>query len=154
LSDIEADLRARVRAFCAEHDPAATARAVFLSARFDAGLAAVHYPVGHGGLGLPRALQPAADEEFAKAGSAKPDNGRNVIGLGMAAPTIIAYGTDEQQTRWLKPLWLADEIWCQLFSEPGAGSDLASLATRAVRDGDDWVVNGQKVWTSLAHYAR
>ena len=154
MSDIEADLRARVRAFCAEHDPAATARAVFLSARFDAGLAAVHYPVGHGGLGLPRALQPAADEEFAKAGSAKPDNGRNVIGLGMAAPTIIAYGTDEQQTRWLKPLWLADEIWCQLFSEPGAGSDLASLATRAVRDGDDWVVNGQKVWTSLAHYAR
>ncbi|MGH3281442.1 MAG: acyl-CoA dehydrogenase family protein, partial [Trebonia sp.] len=154
MSDKEADLRARVRAFCATHDPAATAREEFLGARFDAGLAAVHYPVGHGGLGLPRALQQAADEEFARAGSARPDDRRNVIGLGMAAPTIIAFGTDEQKSRWLKPLWLADEIWCQLFSEPGAGSDLAGLATRAVSDGDDWVVTGQKVWTSLAHHAR
>jgi alkylation response protein AidB-like acyl-CoA dehydrogenase len=153
-SEAAADLRAAVRAFCAEHDPATTPRAAFLSARFDAGLAAVHYPVGHGGRGLPRGLQSAADEEFARAGAVKPDERRNVIGLGMAAPTIIAFGTDEQKSRWLKPLWLADEIWCQLFSEPGAGSDLASLATRAVRDGDDWVVSGQKVWTSLAHHAR
>jgi len=153
-SDAAADLRAAVRAFCAEHDPAATTRAAFLSARFDAGLAAVHYPAGHGGRGLPRTLQPVAEEEFAKAGAVRPDDRRNVIGLGMAAPTIIAFGSDEQKSRWLKPLWLADEIWCQLFSEPGAGSDLAGLATRAVRDGDDWVVNGQKVWTSLAHHAR
>ena len=153
-SEAAADLRAAVRAFCAGHDPATTPRAAFLSARFDAGLAAVHYPVGHGGRGLPRGLQSAADEEFARAGAVKPDERRNVIGLGMAAPTIIAFGTDEQKSRWLKPLWLADEIWCQLFSEPGAGSDLASLATRAVRDGDDWVVSGQKVWTSLAHHAR
>ena len=153
-SDARADLRAAVRAFCAEHDPAATSRAAFLSARFDAGLAAVHYPVGHGGRGLPRTLQPVAEEEFARAGAVRPDDRRNVIGLGMAAPTIIAFGSDEQKSRWLKPLWLAEEIWCQLFSEPGAGSDLAGLATRAVRDGDDWVVNGQKVWTSLAHHAR
>jgi len=153
-SDAAADLRAAVRAFCAEHDPAATPRAAFLSARFDAGLAAVHYPVGHGGRGLPRALQSVAEEEFAKAGAVRPDDRRNVIGLGMAAPTIIAFGGDEQKSRWLKPLWLAEEIWCQLFSEPGAGSDLAGLATRAVRDGDDWIVNGQKVWTSLAHHAR
>jgi alkylation response protein AidB-like acyl-CoA dehydrogenase len=153
-SDAAADLRAAVRAFCAEHDPAATPRAAFLSARFDAGLAAVHYPVGHGGRGLPRTLQPVAEEEFAKAGAVGPDDRRNVIGLGMAAPTIIAFGSDEQKSRWLKPLWLAEEIWCQLFSEPGAGSDLAGLATRAVRDGDDWIVNGQKVWTSLAHHAR
>jgi alkylation response protein AidB-like acyl-CoA dehydrogenase len=153
-SDAAADLRAAVRAFCATRDPAATPRAEFLSARFDAGLAAVHYPVGHGGLGLPRALQRAAEEEFAKTGAVRPDDRRNVIGLGMAAPTIIAFGNDEQKSRWLKPLWLAEEIWCQLFSEPGAGSDLASLATRAVRDGDDWIVNGQKVWTSLAHHAR
>jgi alkylation response protein AidB-like acyl-CoA dehydrogenase len=73
----------------------------------------------------------------------------------MAAPTIIAFGTEEQKQRWLRPLWTAEEIWCQLFSEPGAGSDLAGLATRAVRAGEsDWVVNGQKVWTSLAHRAR
>ena len=150
----EQDLRDRVRVFLADHDPATTPRDQFLAARFDAGLAAVHYPQGHGGLGLPRSLQTAADQEFAKAGAPPLDPARNVIGLGMAAPTIIAFGTEEQKHTWLKPLWTADEIWCQLFSEPGAGSDLAGLATRAVRDGDDWIVNGQKVWTSLAHQAR
>jgi alkylation response protein AidB-like acyl-CoA dehydrogenase len=154
LSAQEAQLRASIRTFCADHDPASTPRDQFLSDRFDAGLAAVHYPVGHGGLGLPRSLQHAAEDQFARAGAPAPDPRRNVIGLGMAAPTIIAFGTDEQLGRWLKPLWLAEDIWCQLFSEPGAGSDLANLSTRAVRDGDDWVVNGQKVWTSLAHHAR
>ena len=151
----EQDLRDRVRAFLADHDPATTPRDQFLDARFDAGLAAVHYPVGHGGLGLPRSLQAVADEELAKAGAPVLDLARNPIGLGMAAPTIIAFGTEEQKQRWLRPLWTAEEIWCQLFSEPGAGSDLAGLATRAVRAGDsEWVVNGQKVWTSLAHRAR
>jgi alkylation response protein AidB-like acyl-CoA dehydrogenase len=150
----DTDLRDRVRAFLAEHDPATTPAAEFNSARFDAGLAAAHYPAGHGGLGLSRSLQSAADEELAKGGAHDLDPRRNVIGLGMAAPTIIAFGTDEQKTRWLKPLWTAEEIWCQLFSEPGAGSDLAGLGTRAVRDGDEWIVNGQKVWTSLAHEAR
>jgi alkylation response protein AidB-like acyl-CoA dehydrogenase len=151
----EQDLRDRVRAFLADHDPATTPRDQFLDARFDAGLAAVHYPAGHGGLGLPRSLQAVADEELAKAGAPVLDPARNPIGLGMAAPTIIAFGTEEQKQRWLRPLWTAEEIWCQLFSEPGAGSDLAGLATRAVRAGDsEWVVNGQKVWTSLAHQAR
>jgi len=150
----EAGLRAQARAFCADHDPARTPRDQFLSDRFDAGLAAVHYPVGHGGLGLPRTLQQPLEDELARAGALAPTPGRNVIGLGMAAPTLIAFGTEQQLDRWLRPLWLAEEIWCQLFSEPGAGSDLANLATRAVRDGDDWVVSGQKVWTSLAHHAR
>jgi alkylation response protein AidB-like acyl-CoA dehydrogenase len=149
----EGDLREKVRAFCDAHDPAATDPQDFFSARFDAGLAAVHYPVGHGGQGLPRGLQPVLDREFARFGAPRLDDRRNVIGLGMAAPTIIAFGTEEQKSRWLKPLWLARQIWCQLFSEPGAGSDLAGLATRAVRDGDDWVVDGQKVWTSFAHVA-
>ncbi len=148
------ELRTRIRAFLDDHDPATTPRAEFLSARFDAGLAVVHYPAGHGGLGLRRSLQAAAEAEFSRAGAPVLDPHRNVIGLGMAAPTILAFGTQEQKTRWLKPLWTAEEIWCQLFSEPGAGSDLAGLATRAVRDGEDWVVTGQKVWTSIAHQAR
>ena len=125
-----------------------------MRARFDAGLAWVHYPAGLGGQGLPRTLQKVVDAEFtaAQAPTNRPE--RNAIGLGMAAPTILAYGSDEQKKRWLRPLWTGEEIWCQLFSEPGAGSDLANLATRAVRDGDHWVVNGQKVWTSSAHMAK
>ncbi len=149
----EAQLRERVRAFLAEHPPAQTSRKDFLDARFDAGLGYVHYPSGHGGLGLPRGLQPALEEELAKLSAPDIDVRLNVIGLGMAAPTIIACASEEQKARWLRPLWTGAQIWCQLFSEPGAGSDLASLATRAVRDGDDWVITGQKVWTSLAHRA-
>jgi alkylation response protein AidB-like acyl-CoA dehydrogenase len=148
------ELRERVRAFLADHDPRETPRQDFLNARFDAGLAWVHYPEGLGGLGLSRSLQQVVDAEFAAAGSPGNDAEHNAIGLGMAAPTILAYGTDEQQKRWLRELWTGREIWCQLFSEPGAGSDLAALATRAVRDGDSWVVSGQKVWTSLAQLAR
>ena len=154
------ELRERVRAFLAEHDPHEMPRQDFLNARFDAGLAWVHYPEGLGGLGLSRSLQQIVDAEFAAAGSPGNDAEHNAIGLGMAAPTILAYGTDEQQQRWLRELWTGREIWCQLFSEPGAGSDLAALATRAVREkgageaGGGWVVSGQKVWTSLAQLAK
>jgi len=148
------ELRERVRAFLAEHDPHEMPRQDFLNARFDAGLAWVHYPEGLGGLGLSRSLQQIVDAEFAAARSPGHNAELNAIGLGMAAPTILAYGNDEQRRRWLRELWTGREIWCQLFSEPGAGSDLASLATRAVPDGDGWVVSGQKVWTSLAHESR
>jgi len=154
------ELRERVRAFLAEHDPHEMPSQDFLNARFDAGLAWVHYPEGLGGLGLSRSLQQTVDAEFAAAGSPGHNAERNAIGLGMAAPTILAYGTDEQQKRWLRELWTGREIWCQLFSEPGAGSDLAALATRAVREkgdgevGGSWVVSGQKVWTSQAHLAK
>ncbi|WP_433421129.1 acyl-CoA dehydrogenase family protein [Microtetraspora malaysiensis] len=148
----EAAVRERARAFLAANDPAVMDRLDFLRARFDAGLAWVHFPEGLGGLGAPRELQAAVESEL----RGTPDNrpGRIGIGLGMAAPTILAFGTDEQKRRFLRPLWTGEEVWCQLFSEPGAGSDLASLATRAVRDGDEWVVDGQKVWTSVAHTAR
>src|SRR6202012_5055972 len=100
-------------------------------------------------------LQTVTDKAFAAASAPSNDPGIQVIGLGMAAPTILAFGSAEQQERWLRPLWTGEEIWCQLFSEPGAGSALPSLATRAVQNDDgDWIVNGQKVWTSLAHEAR
>jgi alkylation response protein AidB-like acyl-CoA dehydrogenase len=154
MSTAKIDVRQRVAEFLAAHDPATTDRLEFLRARYDAGLAWVYFPEGHGGLGLPRAEQPLVDRLFAEAGA--PDNNprANGIGLGMAAPVILSFGTDEQRERFLEPLWTGEEIWCQLFSEPGAGSDLAGVATRAVRDGDSWVVNGQKVWTSGAHNAR
>ncbi len=147
-------LRQQVRDFLAGHDPAALPRLEFLRARFDAGLAWVHYPAGLGGQGLSRSLQAAVDAEFAAAGAPDNNPARIGIGLGMAAPTILAFGTQEQKERWLRPLWTGEEVWCQLFSEPGAGSDLAGLATRAVRDGTGWRVSGQKVWTSIAHVAR
>jgi len=155
-ADQDAGLRQQVRDFLAGHDPAAMPRLEFLRARFDAGLAWVHYPAGLGGQGLPRSLQAAVDAEFAAAGAPDNNPARIGIGLGMAAPTILGFGTEEQQQRWLRPLWTGEEVWCQLFSEPGAGSDLAGLATRAVRDADggDWRVTGQKVWTSMAHAAR
>jgi alkylation response protein AidB-like acyl-CoA dehydrogenase len=147
------DLQARVASFLADHDPAGD-RSAFLRARFDAGLAWVHYPEGLGGLGAPRSLQSLVDALFAAAGAPDNDPRRIGIGLGMAAPTILRHGTDEQRERFLRPLWTGEEVWCQLFSEPGAGSDLAGVATRARADGDGWVVSGQKVWTSMAHVAR
>ena len=152
--DQAAALHQQVRDFLAGHDPAAISPLEFLRARFDAGLAWVHYPAGLGGQGLPRSLQAAVDAEFAAAGAPDNNPARIGIGLGMAAPTILAFGTQEQKERWLRPLWTGEEVWCQLFSEPGAGSDLAGLATRAVRDGPGWRVTGQKVWTSMAHAAR
>ena len=150
----ETALRAAVRELLAEHDPATTPVADFLGARYDAGLAWIHFPVGLGGLAAPRSLQQAVNDEFAAAGAPTLDPGRHGIGLGMAAPTLLAFGDAEIHRRFLRPLWTGEEVWCQLFSEPGAGSDLAALGTRAVRDGDSWVVDGQKVWTSLAHEAQ
>lgn len=147
-------LTGRVEAFLAEHDHTAMDRLAFLRARFDAGLAWIHYPEGLGGLDLDPRLQPIVDRTFAAAGAPNNNPDANIIGLGMAAPTLLRFGTAGQQQRWLRPLWTSEEVWCQLFSEPGAGSDLANVATSAKRDGAGWRVNGQKVWTSLAHEAR
>jgi alkylation response protein AidB-like acyl-CoA dehydrogenase len=144
---------ARVDQLLSRHDPTTTDPTVVWAAQFDLGLAWVHFPPGLGGLGLSAKLQERVDQRLRAAGV--PSNVRtNMMGVGMAAPTILAHGTDAQQRRYLRPAFACEEIWCQLFSEPGAGSDLAALATRAVRDGDEWVVNGQKVWTTLAHVAR
>ncbi|MGA2520164.1 MAG: acyl-CoA dehydrogenase family protein [Acidimicrobiales bacterium] len=134
-------------------DPSTAPTEEFLGARFDAGLAWVSFPRGLGGLGMSPGLQAIVETELRRA-SAPNESDRNVIGYGMAAPTILAHGTDEQRLRYLRPLFTCEEVWCQLFSEPGAGSDVAGLGMRAVRDGDEWVVNGQKVWTTLAHTAR
>src|SRR6201996_3449167 len=147
------DLREKVRDLLAAHDPATTDRLEFLRARFDAGLAWVHFPVGLGGLGASRTLQTVVEVDLAAAGAPNNDPRRIGIGLGMAAPTILRFGSEELKTRFLRPLWTGEEVWCQLFSEPGAGSDLAAVGTRAVRDGDDWIVSGQKVWTSVAQNA-
>jgi alkylation response protein AidB-like acyl-CoA dehydrogenase len=154
---VESQLRQRVRDFVDHQEADVADGNAWLGARFDAGLAWVHYPVGRGGLGLSREWQAVVDSELAALAPAiaVPETpARNPIGLGMGAPTLATHGTPAQQDRLLRPLWTGEEIWCQLFSEPGAGSDLAGLATRAVREGDRWRVNGQKVWTSYAHKAR
>ena len=143
----------KVEELLAAHDPRKTDRTAFLGTQFDAGLAWVHFPVGYGGLGLEPRLQKVVAERLYAAG-APHAAARNPIGYGMAAPTVVTHGSVEQKQRYLRPLFTGEEVWCQLFSEPGAGSDVASLATRALRDGDEWIVNGQKVWTTLAHLAR
>jgi len=144
---------AAIEALLRDHDPQEVSTRAFLDAQFDAGLAWVHFPPGHGGLGLSRSVQAHVAARLEERAAPSPDTGRNGIGLGMAAPTIASFGTDEQKTRFLKPIFTSAEIWCQLFSEPSAGSDLAAVGTRAVRDGDEWRVTGQKVWTSSAHNA-
>jgi alkylation response protein AidB-like acyl-CoA dehydrogenase len=133
--------------------PDSTPPREFLGAQFDAGLAWVHFPEGHGGLGLSPKLQKTVNERLGRA-KAPTAYARNPIGHGMGAPTVVTHGSEKQKQRYLRPLFTGEEVWCQLFSEPGAGSDVAGLSTRAVQDGDEWVVNGQKVWTTLAHMAR
>ncbi len=138
----------------ADHDPRSVPIREFLGACFDAGLSWVHFPAGFGGLGVSRGLQVVADRILQNAGGPVPLS-LNPMGYGMAAPTVREHAqTDDVRHQLLRPLATTEDIWCQLFSEPGAGSDLAGLATSAVQDGDEWVVNGQKVWTSLAHRAR
>ena len=112
---------------------------------FEGGWAGITGPKEYGGRGLKPIHQVIFNQEQSRYGVS---NGAFMISIGMAGPTILAHGTEEQKQRFLVPMLRGDELWCQLFSEPGAGSDLANLSTRAVRDGDEWVINGQKVWTS------
>jgi alkylation response protein AidB-like acyl-CoA dehydrogenase len=125
----------------------ASARA-FQGALFRCGLAGITYPAEYGGLGLSAEHEKVWREEVA----AFPlQTGRLTISHGMCLPVLAEFGTDDQKRRYLGKLISAEEVWCQMFSEPGAGSDVASLNTRADRDGDGWILNGQKVWTTLAH---
>ncbi len=117
---------------------------------YDAGFVGVEWPVEYGGGGRPRGYQRVVDQEMSRAGVPFLIN---LVGLAWAGPVILAYGTEAQKQRFIMKALRADEIWCQGFSEPSAGSDLASLQTRAVRNGDEWAVSGHKVWTSLGRYA-
>jgi alkylation response protein AidB-like acyl-CoA dehydrogenase len=140
---------ALVEELLAEHPPLDTPEQQFLEAQYDKGLAWVHFPEGQGGLGVSPKLQRLVIAAVSAAGG--PIGGaKNPIGYGMCAPAVQVHGTDEQR-ELLRPLFSNEHIWCQMFSEPGAGSDVASLAMKAERDGDEWIVNGQKVWTTLAH---
>lgn len=135
----------------AQYDPISVDDRTFRGARYDMGLAWVHFPVGFGGLGVRPDLNRLVEERLRLAGAKAQDPSTFFIAL--AGPTIVTHGSDEVKKRFLRPMFTGEERWCQLFSEPGAGSDFAGLGTRAVRDGDEWIMNGQKVWNTLAHLA-
>ena len=135
-----------------EFNPATVDNVTFRGAQFDKGLAWISFPAGYGGLGVRPGLQREVDRRVRAAGAPGGES-KLFFGLFLVAPTIVTHGSEWAKQRFLRPMFTGEEVWCQLFSEPGAGSDLASLATRAERDGEEWVVNGQKVWNTLAHLA-
>ena len=136
-----------------QYPPSSTHAVEFLGAQYDMGLAWVHFPVGSGGLDVSPKFQKIVNEKIARAGGPS-SYARNPIGYGMCGPTVVEWGTAEQKDRYLRPLFTGEEIWCQLFSEPGSGSDFAGLSAKGVRDGEEWIINGQKVWTTLAHLSK
>ncbi len=161
FSDSELAFRDELRAWFGAHHPGAEPsgdedahyrwRRAFQRELADGGWAAVHWPVEYGGRGATMTESAIFFEELGRSGAPLP---ANVLGLLLAGPTIMTWGTPAQKERHLSPILTAEEIWCQGFSEPDAGSDLAAVKTRAVRDGDEWVVTGQKVWTSGAQYSK
>jgi alkylation response protein AidB-like acyl-CoA dehydrogenase len=162
MSTVEGDeFRARCRAFLEQHatgiaydgpdprgDRSLAAARAFQRALAVAGLAGLTYPTEYGGAGLTKAHDRIWREEY---GHFPDMTFQLTISHGMCLPVLNDFGTDEQKRRFMPPNITGEHLWCQMFSEPGAGSDVASLQTRAVRDGDEWVINGQKVWTTLAH---
>ncbi|GJM38305.1 MAG: acyl-CoA dehydrogenase [Acidimicrobiales bacterium] len=152
MSDAELDqANAALDALLAEHDPTAEGYEEFRGHQYDHGLAWVQYPKGKGGLGIRPQLQREVNRRLAEAGAKPMDP--SMFFIALAGPTILTHGNDAQHDRFLRPMFTGEHKWCQLFSEPGAGSDFAGLGTKAVEDGDEWIVNGQKVWNTLAHIA-
>ncbi len=152
MSDAETLIKERLDQLLGEHDPKTTDPVTFRGAQYDLGLAWVHFPVGWGGLDLPPNLQKVIEKTLRDAGGPGIDQ-HQFFGLTMAGPTIVTHGSDEVRSRLIRRMYTGEDAWCQLFSEPGAGSDLAGLSTKAVRDGDEWVISGQKVWNTFAHLA-
>ena len=151
----EEELRERTRALLEEVHPETTDAIPFRRKQFEHGLAWVHFPEGHGGLGLSPKMNVIVLDEISKHSKVvHHDPGASVIAIGMGAPVVLTYGTDEMKRELLPRIFSGEDVWCQMFSEPSAGSDVAGLSTRAVRDGDEWVVNGQKVWTTVAHLSK
>jgi alkylation response protein AidB-like acyl-CoA dehydrogenase len=152
MPDPAALVNERIDQLLEKADPRTLSMEEFRGVQYDLGLAWVHFPEGRGGLGLVPALQREIDTRLHQAGAKSPD-ARYFFGLTLAGPTVVTHGDDAINDRLLRRMFTGEDAWCQLFSEPGAGSDFASLACRAVRDGDEWVVTGQKVWNTLAHLA-
>ena len=152
INDIDlARVEAALDTLLAHHEPATESYEEFRGHQFDHGLAWVHNPEGHGGLGVRAQLQRVVNRRLAEAGAVRMNASQFFMML--AGPTIVTHGSEQVKQRFLRPMFTGEERWCQLFSEPGAGSDFAGLGTKAVRDGDEWVINGQKVWNTGAHSA-
>ena len=145
----ETQVTSAIDALLSENDPKKMSYEEFRGAQFDHGLAWVYFDEGNGGLGVNPVLQRQVEVRLRDAGASpmKPA----MFFMHLAAPTIHTHGSEESKDRFLRPMFTGEERWCQLFSEPGAGSDFAGLATRAIEDGDSWIVNGQKVWNTMAH---
>ena len=151
----EDEIRERVHALVAEAHPDRTDQFMFRGKQFDHGLALVNFPEGYGGLGVSPKLQVVVNDELrGHAKTVYDDMMVNPIGIGMGMPTVLTHGTEWMKKNLLRRCFTGEDIWCQMFSEPGSGSDVAGLSTRAVREGDSWIVNGQKVWTTLAHVSK
>ena len=146
-----AKVEAALDALLAEHDPKAESYQEFRGHQYDAGLAWIQFPSGYGGMEAAPQLQKVVNRRLVEAGATPTDMAQFFMYL--AGPTIVTHGDDAVKQRFLRPMFTGEEKWCQLFSEPGAGSDFAGLGTKAVKDGDEWIINGQKVWNTLAHIA-
>lgn len=151
---VDVVIRRAVRTLLSHFGPRERTGKAWLDAAYAAGLAWVSFPVGLGGLGAPLGMQAVVDDELGTVGATLREDPRYAVGYGLAAPVLVEFAQPSVAERMLPALFRLDEFWCQLFSEPTSGSDIASLATSAVQDEDIWRINGQKVWTTLGHISK